>query len=568
MKKRGMYLILIVLLVSLISFAVSQEEECNEDCQVDKAYSCLNDRVNNCSSLSLEEEIFSLLAVGDCEEELIDDSSNGECWPVGSCNLKTTSQAVLALRNAGEPTQKAEDWLTSKNISVSTLIWYLQIDADEESACTIQYSSLPTYSFTQYANKTLSSGPFGTCLSLTSDRYWLKISPSCYDETFTISCDKSFNTNLIYQKTDSSTFYISQTTTRASPGATAAEKVNSLCFSAGSSCNYEGTLWAALVLDSLEHDVSPYLPYLITMSENLANARYIPEAFLYALTGDFKSELLAKQKKVNNNYYWEASADKYYDTALALYPLQYDELPEKTNAKNWLLNVQTEEGCWDNTRNTAFILYSVWPSRSSSYHGGETGVDCEDAGYFCVSSISCEDAGGEILEDYGCAGSYKCCTQDVIQETCSEQLGEICNSEEICDGSTLDASGLDYGEICCMGICEAVEGGGDGGGGTQSDCENSNGVCRVSCDSDEEASFEACDISTDLCCKTKQAAGKRSFVGIIILAVLIILVVLAIVFRNKLKILWFKIRNRSKGGEGAAAYRPGPRFPPSFPSSL
>ena len=87
--KREVILIVFLLLtinISLISAA---------DPKVEKAYLCLENKViDKCSSLSTEEKIFSLLALGECKQELIDSAKkvNGkpQCWTVsqsGSCDV-------------------------------------------------------------------------------------------------------------------------------------------------------------------------------------------------------------------------------------------------------------------------------------------------------------------------------------------------------------------------------------------------------------------------------------------------------------------------------------------------
>ncbi len=560
--KRGLLLgififIFLISLLAFLPFISSQEETCDDDCKVDKAYTCLDENVGDCSTLTPEEKIFSLLAIGKCKDEVLLDSSNNECWPAGSCDLKTTAQAILALNNVRASTDEAKSWLSSENISSSDIIWYLQIESTGATSCSISYdTSLSTINIGEDKKPTITGAT--SCLKIdTTYPYWLKIDSTCYDEEFSISCDKSFSTTWLYRKTKtgSSTIYVSGKTNTASAGGTITEKINSLCFSQGTSCDYEGSLWAAIALDPLDdYDVTPFLPYLITMADE--NEKYIPEAFLLILTGEFETELLDKQKTVNNQYYWEmvGGEGKYFDTALALYPFQYEDPKEKTDSKNWLLTVQTEEGCWDTTRNTAFILHSLWPGRSPIAPSVTGEIDCEDAGYFCLSSISCSKAGGEELDDYSCAMPYVCCSEELVQPTCSAQEGEICSDTETCDGASVDASDLSYGETCCIGgSCEEIE------EGEISECELEGGICKTSCSGDESEIFKSCEFSSDVCCIAKEKKPIR-YIGIIIFSALIFLVVMAILLRKKLKMYWFKLKSRGKGPASAPSARPG--FPP------
>ena len=556
-KEVFLFGVLIMALICSMSYATADTNASG----VDKAYECLEEKVEEkCDALSSEERIFALLAIGECQDEIIADSQNDECWPGSGCRIKTTAQAILALDKANVDVDEAVEWLSSQNTTPKDIDWFLQIESSEETTCTITYSG-SSYQITIGEDKKISSGA-GSCLSLSEGAWWLKVSSGCYNEEFEIKChDNSFLTNLLFKKTTSSTIYVSEKTTSASAEASTYEKINSLCFAQGGSCDYEGSLWAALVLDYLDKDISSYLPYLVIGADE--NTRSLPESFLYFLTGEFRNDLLSKQM---NSEYWSVSGDKFYDTALALYPFS-DEPQEKTNSKNWLLEVQDNDGCWQgNVRNTAFILHSLWPrdfgengddENGDDENGEEDEIDCEDAGYYCISSISCQEAGGNEL-DYSCAGMFVCCDKEQVIETCSEQGGEICNSNENCIGGTsMDTFDLDYGETCCIGgRCEEPE--------EEADCEDNFGTCREECEENEEESFDyACD-SWDICCMEKTIEDDpKNYLWVWILLGLIFLIVVGIIFKDKLRTFWF--RTKSKFGKSRPGPRPGPRF--GFPPS-
>ncbi len=161
MKKRVELILAVSLAVLLITFLlifsvnVLADEITNNEAtdsgtdKVAKGYSCLKEKVGgNCDSLSVEEQAFSLLALaydssiqGECKSSLLDKSSNEECWPSGSCRLRDTALAILALDNIGADTDKAKDWILSQKKTPTELIWYLEIDADEETTCKISYDS-------------------------------------------------------------------------------------------------------------------------------------------------------------------------------------------------------------------------------------------------------------------------------------------------------------------------------------------------------------------------------------------------------------------------------------------
>lgn len=569
MRKKVVMGFLFTLLIFTAIISVSAATNSTDEQQkINDAYQCLRDKAGNgtdvCSTFSTEEQIFSLLADNLCHSQLVDDSSNeSQCWPSGSCKVKTTAQAVLALDNSGTNTDKAQDWLKAQNRTPTDLAWYLEIESTNPSTCTISYSGRD-YNVNIGEDKKISNNA-GACLVLSQDDYWLRVAPSCYDEEFEVSCTENFLTTLLFKETTSSTIHVSDKSSSAAAGGSTTEQVDSYCLADGNVCSYEGTLWAALVLDSLGNDVSSYMPYLITLADD--NQKYLPESFLYFITADekYRTSLLAGQK---NGGWWIESGDKFYDSALALYPFQSEDLPEKANAKDWLFNVQGENGCWENSvRDTAFLLASLYPesfSTGSGGSGGETGLDCESYGYYCVPSGSA--VSGEILSEYDCPALYKCSTSPVEQQTCSELGGELCSSSQVCQGGTIISSGdSSFGESCCIqGSCAAAP------ATTQSECELSGGICRsYGCGDGEASSTAACDFSGDTCCITSNTGGSSSGGGAFWLwffLILIVLVVVGIMFREKLRIYWLKMKSGLGSGKGHSSSGPGPRrFGPPTP---
>ena len=570
MKKSLCFAVFFALLLFGMVSLPAQENNVSEQSKVDLAYKCLNEKIDaqTCASISSEEKIFSLLALKKCGAEVESDSrNNGECWPSGVCKIKTTAQAVLALKNSGADTDAAEAWLLFQKAIPTSLVWYLQIDSNEEAGCTITYSNL-SYDVNIGADKKISFNA-GSCLKLSTGafaNYWLEVDSGCYGREFEISCDKGFVTTLLFQKSGSSTIHVSKEAHSASAEGATSEKVESYCFGK-TSCDYEGSLWAAAVLDFLENDMSSYMPYLVTFADDEANLKYVPESFLYTITNspDFRNNLLLKQKA---GKWWKESDNKFYDTAVALYPFQFNsDVQEKVNSINWLLEVQGSDGCWNNgnIRDTAFILHSVWPGSFKVVDGEvvEEEVDCQEAGYYCMSSKSCQDVEGSTL-DYSCSSLFQCCSKPKPEETCTELNGQICNSNEICVGGlTEDTSDIGIGQVCCMeGSCE------EPAETAAATCEINEGSCKISCSSDETESFDyTCDYG-DSCCLTKQAAPplkKTSYLWIWILLVLIFLIVLGIIFKDSLRALWFKLKSKFGGGAKPGGFG-APRPPSQFPS--
>lgn len=551
MKKEGIALVLAVFVILLSFLVVAQD-----DAKVEKAYDCLEDKVEGkCSSLtSVEDKAFVAMAIGQCVSELIDQGREEECWPSSSCRIRDTALSVLALRRNKKNTDAAEDWLIQQTHTPSDIIWFLEIDTSEAAQCTVRYNERE-YDITLKDDKKI-SGSAGTCLSVDSSGYWLRIDSSCYDRNFTISCNEEFITTLLYRKSTGSTVYVSSKTNYAPAEGRTEERVSALCF--GTGCDYEGSLWAVLALSETGHDISSYIPYLIAMADE--NERYFPSAFLYIITDydDFFAEVIELQV----NDHWKITGSPYhrfYDTALALLSLQGLDAVQVSAAKQYLLEVQEHNGCWsDSVRDTAFILYAGWPKQASS-GGGAGDVDyCEDFKFYCVAPTECDN---DDVKDLPCEGSLGkvCCTVPPKEETCAEKGGEICVGDEECDGKYTESS--DSPGKCCVGNCEIPP------EPEEPECEKKGYYCRSSCYDDEEVVDYSCD-SSDVCCQYKEPS--KSYWWIWLLVILIILVVLGIIFKDRLRAFIFNLKDKVRKGKGPAG-PPGPprrRFPPPSPQQV
>ena len=423
MKKEVLFIVLILLISMPFVLAADNVTKINN------SYNCLANKVNGkCNTLSPEEKIFSLLSIEECKDYVINSSTNLQHW---SSSLKLTSQAVLALDNVNVNVTNATNWLLSQNTVPSDIDWYLEVEGSGATTCTIKYNNV-SYPIRIGTDKKINTNA-GSCLSLSEApyaNYWLKIAPTCYNKNFDVSCNQSFLTTLLYKKSGSPIIYVSDKTSSASADGTTTEKVDFSCFKQANICNYEGSLWAAFVLDSLGKDISSYKPYLVTMAED--NPQYLPESFLYLIEPsdtNFRTIILSKQQ---NSQWWFVSGDKYYDTPLALLGFQNENPTEKINSKNWLLDVQDAQGCWQgNIRNTAFILYSIW----SEYFVSD--AVCGDN--VVEGSEQCDD--GNIVSGDGCSSSC----QIESQPNCGNNVvdaGETCD-----DGNTISGDG-------CSSVCQ------------------------------------------------------------------------------------------------------------------
>jgi hypothetical protein len=189
-------------------------------------------------------------------------------------------------------------------------------------------------------------------------------------------------------------------------------------------------------------------------------------------------------------------------------------------------------------------------------------MDCTGQGYFCISPLECSSASGTSFSSYSCQKvGDTCCSKNALN-TCSELNGNICSSSQTCSGTSQTTSDLSSGQTCCInGICSdyVIE--------EETECEQSSGTCVPSaygCSSTEEEKAYGCETSSEVCCVEKKIDETTSslWIWIVLLFLLILLVVLGILYRDKLRPYWIKIGSKFKKGE-----KPRPTFRPGFPNS-
>jgi len=547
MKKRVLIISLILLAILFLSpLAITAQDE-TED--IERAYSCLEDELGtNCGdSKSTEQSVLSLLAgaydsgiQSDCKDS-INNKKQDNCWgttQTSNCDLKSTSQAILALNHIGGDIEDYINWLLEKKELATNLDWFLEIDANEATICKVNVNGEGELTFNIAEDKKISGT--STCLTPAEQNYFLKISDSCLEDNFTISCDKNFITTLLYKKTASSVYHVSSQTHSASADGTTQEKVNAFCFASTGSCDYEGSLWAAFALAKTGKDISDYLPYLSSMSDESENKKYFPSAFLHILTNedDYYIDITEKQKQ---GKYWQEdlSNSKYYDTALALLSLGNLIVEEVGNAKDYLLEIQEESGCWngDNIRDTSFILYAGWPKLPFSGGGGGSTSNCGDFGYYCVPSGQCSFS--DTLDNFYCSAlSEICCKTEPAEQSCDEKQGVTCDLDQECTGSEVIASDTNY---CCLGSCITTS--------TTTECEDYGNLCQTTCSENQEEEFYECDYGYVCCGEILEDEEGGSWFFVILLIILIILMILAIIFRDQLKIWLFRFKSKLKFGK-------------------
>ena len=521
--------------------------------KIEDGFECLEEKADDCSSLSTQEIALTILATpdnifDDCVTELEDRQSSNH-WG----NIKDTSIAILALKHAGKDTENAEEWLLDQERTPTELVWYMQQDSNAETECHISYDT-DDHTININTNKKIDSNA-GSCLTRAQANFWLQVSPSCYDKDFSIECDEDFIANLLYKNKQSSTIYVLEGTDSAPAFGSIKLNVKSKCFGSGS-CDYEATAWATLALLRTGHNVEEFIPYVIAMSDT--NERYLPEAFIYMLTNyeDYATQLIASQKLGN---YWEAknsANNRFYDTSLALVALGSSSSEQITKSRDWLLFKQGDNGCWQNSiKETAVVLWAL-TGRAGRSSGGSGVTYCSEANYFCIPSFDCPSS-ENVGNNYFCASlSDTCCTSENLK-SCSEYGGQECASDKVCTGNNRKATDT---TDCCTGTCEDRP--------QENECEANFYTCMDTCsDLQEPISTYSCD-QAQVCCRTKTEpeGGSLWWIWVLIILILIVLGAIGYIYREKLKLFWFKIKTKFKKdkgtGRGAAPGRPGPRGPP------
>ncbi len=482
-KKVALLVFIVFLLTASFAlvFAQTSEEaeaetaETVESEKVALAYSWLSDQVKEGWPTSVEDNAFTLLALA-YDDKLASEGRKtllGKKTDGGWQGIKQTALALLALDRIGEKTTEIENWLLNKSqtFEATGLEWLIQIEFDGNTTCEISYGGKSeSDEVTLYEDKKVKIYAKGSprCLSEypTDTPFWLKISPDegCLKETYSFFCDDRVKASLLYKK--GNTWFIPSETKELQQFDL---KIESICLAEGGKCDYEGTLWAAYALAKQGRDVNLLLPYLVAQAD--IEDRYLPDAFLYVLTEDsgYADSLLALQ---DNKGYWHKMY-KFYDTALAYLALKeyYAAGESLMSAKKYLLGNQAKTGSWGNSiRDTAFILYAIWPLEVSPMPPEN---ECIAHDYSCrTSCIADDEVAAEEYSDF-CEEDEICCKPVEAVTECSEEEHLCCKE---CDPSF--EAYTDYDESCglnkvCCEKCAAV---------AVPKCEEKEYKCCVECD--------------------------------------------------------------------------------------
>jgi hypothetical protein len=91
MKKKVLLSFLFLVFFTFLLLNISAELN---NTQIDEAYNCLAEKTQNCST-SLEDNVFTLLSLKKCKDEVLKSSDNNECWPNGACKISKLHKHYL-----------------------------------------------------------------------------------------------------------------------------------------------------------------------------------------------------------------------------------------------------------------------------------------------------------------------------------------------------------------------------------------------------------------------------------------------------------------------------------------
>jgi len=470
----GLFVLFGIVMFASFVFSGTQEDYPSE---INAAFSCLNDGINDASSLTLEQAIFASLAdVSDSKIESTfadkkDDSE--ECWGNSGCNVKETAQAALAKKDNGDGIDSIVSWLEGESGVIQGLTWYLQISINNNlpAECSIEHEDVEV-DVDVNDDLTLSGSP-GSCLSFSNSNYWLKISDNCVDEEFRVTCNESFKTNLLYEESGGGTVFVSASTNERGARAESTEKITARCFRVGSTCDYEASLWATMALSVNGDDTSDYAPYLRALSDS--NKKYFPSAFLYHILGETSGSDELYNEIITSrplNGIWSITGSPqsdFYDSALAILALGSGnggaDSSHLGDAIEELFDEQGGDGCFGSLVDTSFILYaSEWvgppPGTSCTDHDDcEEGVQCIDG--ICEGSDECASEGISTSVDVPncCVGlspnlqsknSDGTCSDEVVYGVCTDFGNNQCDT-----GENVCTNPVDCAEQETPGSCSA-----------------------------------------------------------------------------------------------------------------
>ena len=377
------------------------------------------------------------------------------CWPKGSCDVKTTAFATLALGSSGQDVSKEKKWLVDSQIATTAAgTFYLQVISGTEGSC--------------------EATCVGTSIKRTvkANSDWVDANTICSGITTSLSksievdCTNLGNAivSLLYNvkaADGSDTYYI----VGESHETKSTLNTQNSCFPAKrgeTSCNYDAGEFASWVLHELNKEDIYALNYL----RGNIRASVIDNSLLYLITQNaVYSDWLKQQQKPSGSF-----QDDVKGTAFATLALKQStaDFGSYNNATIWLQKKRSSDYSWNNDIfNTAIVLLALHGKIEQKVviAGCKIDADCP-LGKSCNSVTStCVTKVVSCATDIDCKVGEVC---DTVTKVCKVAAVVGCVSDLDCES----------GQTCSDGQCIAL-------GGCQSD---------IDC-----ASGETCDLSTNNC---------------------------------------------------------------------
>ncbi len=493
MKKRVIISLLLILTLSLATFAMAENEE--ETFSVQDAYDWLASESNEGSYgddvfttawavLALDAVGYTANAESSVAWILEQKSDSATCFPAADCETQDTALALMAFDAINEDSyvDEIESWLMdSQSDATVSGDWLIEVSTSDNETCIFSYE---LNNVTNELEFEVDAGEFPACGDSTffnlKDCLTSNLISNNPSLILSVDCSAlSGDVVLTHLYKSSNSYYIIESVY----GTVHDFLINNGCFGrgAGDTCHKEASFYANWALATINSDYNT----LIYLKENVDESSVQDNAFLYMLTADdyYANNLIERQRS-------DGSFERdIQDTALAILALKYSGYSSEIDAATeWLKEQQEEDGSWNSDiLTTSLVLYAAFDTASvsagSCYDGiqnqDERGIDCggvcNDLDNCCFNGV--QDEGEEDIDssDY-CSGegNLLICDNDGI---CDELQGE--DADNCPSDCEVEAS-------CYNNIQDGDEEGVDCGGSCLSDCCIVDGYCDV--DNGEDAS--------------------------------------------------------------------------------
>ena len=374
------------------------------------------------------------------------------CWPLASCDSKSTSIALKTLAESNEVVNSS--WLASHQLSELPGNWLLQIITSNSGLCTFTYK-INNQEYIKPVN--VKKGYFSDCGNTT----WLNLDGTCLSTNliksnpsllFSVGCNMSVE-RMTVTYSYSNNYYPS---VYQQTGSAATFKINNGCFGT-STCDYLTTLyanWAFKKMNIYSTDVSKTFNSLFWLKYgNAYQDKTSYNALLYLITNE--ASYLEKIKSAQQVFpletgsygYWPAesnpSLSSAYVTSLALLALRGTTNTDYiTKAEKWFEINQLADGSFnDNTLDTSLALYSL--NFATSLPACTENWNCTAfTPSICTSSLSqtrsCNDLNNCGTIYYKPIESQSCACQE--NWTCTSWTPSTCTYSNIQNRTCIDTS--------------------------------------------------------------------------------------------------------------------------------